>query len=229
MVYILDGDITQVTDTNSSHTRYNVYETIYFEEAGQHTLTITSEDGTPVAVSAFEVLPAIRQNSLGIIIGFLLGMNLLLLGIAWLIKPLFQGLADKMTTKNSIYLALVIYIVVAFWGYFLNSTVEFWFLAWMVAVVQGGSQALSRSMYASMTPAAKSGEFFGFFGVMEKFASLIGPLLFAAAGILFGSSRPAVASLSVLFVLGLILLSRVDEVSGRKVADEENKKALVTE
>ena len=229
MVYILDGEATQVTDTNSANNRYNVYETIYFEEAGQHTLAITSEDGTPVAVSAFEVLPAIRQNSLGIIIGYLLGMNILLIGIAWLIKPVFNGLANKMTTKNSIYLALVIYIVVAFWGYFLNSTVEFWFLAWMVAVVQGGSQALSRSMYASMTPASKSGEFFGFFGVMEKFASLIGPLLFAAAGILFGSSRPAVASLSVLFVIGLILLSRVDEVSGRKIANEENKKTMVTE
>ena len=97
-----------------------------------------------------------------------------------------------MTTKRTIFLALVIYSFVAIWGFFLNSVIEFWFLAWMIAIVQGGSQALSRSLYSAMSPAKKSGEFFGLFGVMEKFSAIIGPLMFAAAGTLFGSSRPAV-------------------------------------
>ena len=88
----------------------------------------------------------------------------------------------------------------------------------MVAVVQGGSQALSRSLYASMTPALKSGEFFGLFGIMEKVSPFIGPLLFAAAGLLFGSSRPAVLSLIVIFIIGGLLLSRVDVFEGRQVA-----------
>jgi UMF1 family MFS transporter len=77
-----------------------------------------------------------------------------------------------------------------------------------------------------MSPVAKSGEFFGLFGVMEKFASLIGPLLFAAAGLAFGSSRPAVLSLVVLFILGVILLNRVNVDEGRKVAKEEDAALL---
>ena len=95
---------------------------------------------------------------------------------------LFAGLAETLDTRRSIILALIVYAVIAVWGFFLDSVIEFWFLAWMVAIVQGGSQALSRSLYASMSPAAKSGEFFGLFGIMEKFSAIIGPLLFARRG-----------------------------------------------
>jgi UMF1 family MFS transporter len=112
------------------------------------------------------------------------------------------------------------------WGYFINSTVEFWFLAWMVAIVQGGSQALSRSLYASMSPAAKSGEFFGLYGIMEKFSAIIGPLLFAGAAATFGSSRPAILSLIGLFIIGGWLLTRVDVAEGRRVAQAEDRAAL---
>ena len=115
------------------------------------------------------------------------------------------------------------------WGFFLNSVIEFWLLAWMVAVVQGGSQALSRSLYASMSPASKSGEFFGLFGVMEKFSAIIGPLMFAAAGVLFGSSRPAVLSLIVLFLIGSALLLGVNIEEGRRVAQQEDADFLAGE
>ena len=123
-------------------------------------------------------------------------------------------------------LALAVYAVIAIWGFFLNSVVEFWFLAWMVAIVQGGSQALSRSLYASMSPAAKSGEFFGLFGIMEKFSAIIGPLLFAMAGAIFGSSRPAVLSLIVLFFVGGYLLTRVNVAEGKRVAQAEDAALL---
>jgi len=112
--------------------------------------------------------------------------------------------------------------VIAVWGYFLNSVVEFWLLAWMVAVVQGGSQALSRSLYARLSPAAKSGEFFGLFGVMEKFSAILGPLLFAAAVALFGSSRPAIFSLIVFFIVGILMLRSVNIEEGVRVAREED-------
>jgi UMF1 family MFS transporter len=92
--------------------------------------------------------------------------------------------------------------------------------------VQGGSQALSRSLYAGMSPASKSGEFFGLFGVMEKFSAIIGPLLFAAAGSLLGSSRPAVLSVVAFFILGGYLLTRVDFAEGRRVAMAEDEKNL---
>jgi UMF1 family MFS transporter len=92
----------------------------------------------------------------------------------------------------------------------------------MAAVVQGGSQALSRSLYAAMSPAAKSGEFFGLFGVMEKFSAIIGPLFFAAAGIIFGSSRPAVLSLIALFFIGGYVLTKVNVEAGKRIAQEED-------
>jgi MFS family permease len=137
--------------------------------------------------------------------------------LAFLLGPLlFTGLAGTLDTKRSIFLALVAYTVIAIWGYFLDSVIEFWFLAWMVAVVQGGSQALSRSLYASMSPASKSGEFFGFFSVMEKASSFSGPLLFALAVALFGSSRPGVLSLILFFIIGGFLLTRVNVEEGRR-------------
>jgi UMF1 family MFS transporter len=119
-------------------------------------------------------------------------------------------------------IALLIYTVVAIWGYFIDSVIEFWFLAWMVAVVQGGSQALSRSLFSSMAPSAKSGEFFGLFGIMEKFSAIAGPLIFAWAATTFGSSRPAILSLIAFFILGGYLLTRVDIDEGRRVAREED-------
>jgi UMF1 family MFS transporter len=141
-------------------------------------------------------------------------------------KPLFSGLAERLDTRASIILALSVYAVIAIWGFFLDSTLEFWLLAWMVAMVQGGSQGLSRSLYASMAPAAKSGEFFGLYGVMEKFSAIIGPLLFAAAAATFDSSRPAILGLIVLFLVGIFLLTRVDIDEGRRVAREEDAALL---
>jgi UMF1 family MFS transporter len=96
----------------------------------------------------------------------------------------------------------------------------------MVAIVQGGSQALSRSLYAAMSPSTKSGEFFGLFGVMEKFSAIFGPLLFAAAGTLLGSSRPAILSLILFFIIGGLLLTRVNVQEGIRIADEEDSQLL---
>ncbi|MDL1902349.1 MFS transporter, partial [Anaerolineae bacterium CFX9] len=132
---------------------------------------------------------------------------------------------DRLDTRSSILLALVVYSIIAIWGFFVESTIEFWFLAWMVAIVQGGSQALSRSLYASMSPALKSGEFFGLYGIMEKFSSILGPLLFAAAAVAFGSSRPAIISLVIFFILGGYLLTRVNIAEGQRVAREEDAAA----
>jgi UMF1 family MFS transporter len=76
-----------------------------------------------------------------------------------------------------------------------------------------------------MSPKALSGEFFGFFSVMSKFSAIVGPLLFTAAVAVFGSSRPAVLGLVVFFVLGIFLLTLVDESEGRRVAAEADAEA----
>jgi UMF1 family MFS transporter len=162
-----------------------------------------------------------------LILGVILVVELILLVLAWLLgKTLFGGLAEKMNTKNSILLSLLAYSIIAIWGFFLDSVIEFWFLAMMVAVVQGGSQALSRSLFASMSPAAKSGEFFGLFGIMEKFSTILGPLVFAFAATTFGSSRPAILTLIAFFVIGGYLLTRVDVEEGRRVAQEVDARLL---
>jgi UMF1 family MFS transporter len=107
---------------------------------------------------------------------------------------LFGALADRIGAKAGIFIALVIYTGISVLGYFMTTTWHFFVLAFLVAIVQGGSQALSRSVFARMIPRHKSSEFFGFFSVFEKFAGIFGPALFAVSVSAFGSSRLAVLS-----------------------------------
>jgi len=214
--------------------RYEVTRVIKAEVAGEHTLRLVNtgqknpqSQGTLISLGGVEVLPPIRASNLGMIIGIIAIVEAIGLLFAWLLGPsVFSRLATLFDTKRSIYLALTIYAVIAIWGFFLNSVIEFWFLAWMVAVVQGGSQALSRSLFSSMVPAAKSGEFFGLFGVMEKFSAMIGPLIFAYVAATFSSSRPAVLSIVAFFLIGGLLLTRVNVAAGQQVAQAEDAALL---
>ena len=95
----------------------------------------------------------------------------------------------------------------------------------MVATVQGGSQALSRSLFGRMAPKAKTGEFFGFYDVSSKFAGIIGPTLFGLVGQLTGSSRLGIVSLVIFFLVGGGLLLWVNEEEGIRLAEEENRAA----
>ncbi|RCW56537.1 MFS transporter [Halanaerobium sp. ST460_2HS_T2] len=128
---------------------------------------------------------------------------------------IFAKIAGKVTAKKGIYLALTIYTAITFYGYFLDSALDFWILAGIVGMVQGGAQALSRSLYGAMVPESKSAEFFGFYGVSSKFAAIIGPTVFAYAGQLTGSSRYGIIAVASFFVLGIIFLSRVDVEKGK--------------
>lgn len=215
-----------VIDARSSTVRYEVKTTVPVVEPGEHTLTILGSGG-PLVLSQIEVLAPVSASSLPAIIGILIGVQLVGLLFAWLIgHRLAAGLAASLNTKRGILLALVIYSVIAVWGFVLRSTLEFWFLAWMVAIVQGGSQALSRSLYAALSPASKSGEFFGLFGVMEKFSAFLGPLIFALAAAAFGSSRPAILALIAFFIVGGILLARVNVEAGHQVALAEDRAVM---
>lgn len=229
------GDPIEI-DSYQETVRYGETEVIQADSPGEHTLRLTNSgrsnsasQGTEISISQATVLPPRRVSNLLVVIGIILAVEAIGLLIASIIaKPVFSKLAEGMNTKRSIILALSVYAVIAVWGYFLDSVIEFWFLAWMVAVVQGGSQALSRSLYASMSPAAKSGEFFGLFGIMEKFSSIVGPLIFAGAVATFGSSRPAILSIIVFFFVGGYLLTRVNVEEGRRLANEEDARLLGT-
>ncbi len=222
-------DLRLAVNTTSPTVRYGETFSLELDEASNHVLEIInlsadddSAGGAVIALATIEVKPPARQSSLPTIAGIIVIFELAALLVAWLAKSRFKGLSNWLDTRRSILLSLLVYSIIACWGFFLDATLEFWMLALMVAMVQGGSQALSRSLYASLCPKAKSGEFFGFYGIMEKFASIVGPLLFALAAILLGSSRPAILSLVALFVIGGYLLSRVDVAAGQRVARAED-------
>lgn len=130
----------------------------------------------------------------------------------------FGALAGRIGAKRSIFLALAVYTGISILGYFMSTTVEFFLLAILVATVQGGSQALSRSLFASLIPRQKSSEYFGFFSVFEKIAGVLGPALFAMTITLTGSSRSAVLSVIVFFAAGALVLTRVDVRQGQLAA-----------
>jgi UMF1 family MFS transporter len=127
---------------------------------------------------------------------------------------IFGALANRIGAKPAIFIALVVYTGISVLGYVMTAAWQFFALAFLVGTVQGGSQALSRSLFARMIPKEKSSEYFGFFSVFEKFAGIAGPALFAASVTAFGSSRPAVLSVILFFALGAIVLTRVDVAAG---------------
>jgi len=130
----------------------------------------------------------------------------------------FGALGGRIGTQRAIFLALGVYTVAAVLGYFMQNATHFFLLAGLVATVQGGAQALSRSLFARMIPLAKTSEYFGFYAVVERFATILGPLVFTLSGALTGSSRSAVAGMILFFVAGGWLLSRVDVAEGERAA-----------
>lgn len=132
----------------------------------------------------------------------------------------FGGLADRIGTKRAIYLALAVYSGIAVYGFVLRTATQFLVLGFLVATVQGGAQALGRSLFASLIPKHKAGEMFGLFGVFDRFGGAIGAFVFGLVLQATGSSRPAILALVVFFALGTALLWRVDVTRGRRVAME---------
>lgn len=130
----------------------------------------------------------------------------------------FGSIARYIGAKRSILLGLAVYTLISVAGFFIRSAWHFYALAIVVGLVQGGTQALSRSLFAAMVPKARSSEFFGFFSTGEKVAGIIGPAIFGMIAQLTGSSRWGIISVTVLFIAGATLLYRVDEAEGQSVA-----------
>jgi len=130
----------------------------------------------------------------------------------------FGALAGRIGAKAAIFISLAVYTGISLLAYFMSSALHFFVLAFLVGAVQGGAQALSRSLFARMIPKHKSSEFFGFFSVFEKFAGVAGPALFGLSIALFGSSRIAIVSVILFFVAGGLVLTRVDVAQGEAQA-----------
>ena len=133
---------------------------------------------------------------------------------------LFGMLARRIGAKAAVFGGLAVYASITVLAYFMTTATHFFALAMMVGMVQGGTQALSRSLFASMVPKHKSSEFFAFFGVFERYAGVLGPALFAAVVSATGTGRNAILSIIAFFVVGALLLTRVDVEEGRRAARE---------
>ena len=121
----------------------------------------------------------------------------------------FGWIAGKLGTKRGLYLALTVYIAVTCYAYLLENVTQFYLMAAAIGLVQGGVQALSRSYYARLIPAGKSGEFFGFYNMLGKFAAVLGPIAVGVTKLVTGDARLSILILVLFFVGGMLLLSRV--------------------
>jgi UMF1 family MFS transporter len=148
---------------------------------------------------------------------------------------LFGQLGRYWGVRRAIFLALAVYMAVTVWGAFMERPMEFYLLAVVIGLVQGGIQALSRSYYARLIPHENSAEFFGFYNMLGKFAAILGPLLMGFTGLVTKhlllppsptpaqihtagllATRASIISVLLLFIVGGLLFYRVDEEKGKK-------------
>ena len=119
--------------------------------------------------------------------------------------------------------SLILFTMIAVYASIMTTAIEFWILGFAVAIVLGGSQALSRSLFSSLVPKQRSAEFFGFYAISSKFASILGPLTFALLIEMTGSNRIAILALAVFFISGIILLIGVNVEKGRRQAESNHE------
>jgi UMF1 family MFS transporter len=152
---------------------------------------------------------------------FLLEIYLMVQFVAVAGALIFERLAYLIKTKNAIIVSLVIWVGVVIYAYkFLHSVPEAWVMAAVIAIVLGGSQALSRSLFSRMIPAGKEASFFGIYEVSDRGTSWMGPLLFSIVIARTGSYRLALLSLIFFFVVGLTVLWFTDTDRGIREAQE---------
>lgn len=133
---------------------------------------------------------------------------------------LYGRLSDRFTGKKMLYVGICVYIIVCVYAVFIETIMDFWILAMLVATSQGGIQALSRSYFGKLVPKQNANEFFGFYNIFGKFAAITGPLLVGVTSQITGNSSLGVLSLVVLFIIGLTVLVFVPEPTPHEPVDE---------
>jgi UMF1 family MFS transporter len=152
---------------------------------------------------------------------------LMIQGIAFFGSMIFGFLADAVGNKRTVMISLGIWALVVLWAFRLgiiwDPKTEFWILGVLAALVMGGSQAASRSLQGIFTPDANSAEFFAFFGVSGKFASIFGPLIYGILIAITGSVQSGILSVLLFFIAGMMILWTVNEKKGM----EEKQKPVL--
>lgn len=169
---------------------------------------------TVIAVSATFAAAPILRGGLGVDTSTLTMVILMIQFVAFGGALFWGKLAKWVGAKQSILISLVIWsgvVTYAYFGLYGDSRVlQFWILGAFIALVMGGSQAISRSLFAQMIPDGKEAEYYSFYEISERGTSWIGPMVFGLANQIFGSLRPAILSLIFFFVMGLIILPFVN-------------------
>jgi UMF1 family MFS transporter len=164
---------------------------------------------------------------LGMGTGEIILFFLMIQGIAFFGSLIFGFLADVVGNKRTVMISLGIWSLIVLWAFWLgilwDSKTEFWILGVLAALVMGGSQAASRSLQGVFTPDANSAEFFAFFGVSGKFASIFGPLIYGILIAFTGSVQSGILSVLIFFIVGMAILWTVNEKKGM----EEKRRPIV--
>lgn len=161
------------------------------------------------AVGTIIKMAVVYGKDVGVPNEHLMGALLLTQFVAFPFAILYGRIAGKVGTKKALYFSILVYLFIMIWGYFLKNAWEFWILAVLVATSQGGIQALSRSLFGRMVPRHKRAEFFGFFSVFSKFATVAGPAIYGLAAQLTKNPRSGIIFLIVLLLIGFALLAKV--------------------
>jgi MFS transporter, UMF1 family len=170
----------------------------FFYIDGVHTIiTMSTAYGTDLGISSTNLLIILFATQV----------------IAAPFAILYGKLADKFTGKRMLLVGIFIYIIICIYAYFMKTTFDFWILAMLVGSSQGGIQALSRSYFAKLVPKENANEFFGFYNIFYKFASILGPALVGFTAQITGNTNAGVFSLVILFILGGAVLLRVPETT----------------
>jgi UMF1 family MFS transporter len=164
---------------------------------------------------------------LGMETGEIILFFLMIQGIAFFGSLIFGFLADAIGNKRSVLISLGVWSLIVIWafrlGIFWDPKTEYWILGVLAGIVMGGSQAASRSLQGIFTPDANSAEFFGFFAVSGKFASVFGPLIYGILIAVTGSVQSGILSVLLFFIVGMVILLTVNEKKGM----EEKQKPVV--
>jgi UMF1 family MFS transporter len=160
-------------------------------------------------ISTVQIMATDFGSKLGFSTRTLITALLVVQFISWPFALLFGRLGDRIGTKRAIYLGLAVFVAITIYAYFMRSEWQFYVLAAAFGTVQGGVQALSRSYFTTLIPRERAGEYFGFYNMLAKFAAVLGPLVMGVVAITTGNQRLSIVALTLFFVIGAWLLSRV--------------------
>ena len=157
-------------------------------------------------------------TSIGFSTSALITALLLVQFIAFPATLIYNWFASKIGIKRGIFIGIIGYVLISIFASLVSKEWHFYAIAVMIACFQGGIQALSRSLYSTIIPKSNAAEFFGFYNMFGKFAAIIGPPLVGYIGLVTGNPRIGILSVIMLFVLGGIMLAKVDVEEGERVA-----------